>query len=71
MILRSVLKMVTETKYNVIDNEEHDYETINVNYLGPMEEFSKSRREVEKRLGRKVKFITVNSCTHIMEIFLV
>lgn len=70
MILKSVLKMVNEPRYNVIDNEEHDFETIKVDYLAPIEEFSKSRRAVEKKQGRTVKFITVNTCTHILEITL-
>lgn len=70
MILKSALKIINETKYTVIDNEEHDFETIKVDYLAPIEEFSKSRRAVEKKQGRTVKFITVNTCTHILEITL-
>lgn len=70
MILKSVLKIISETKYTVIDNEEHDFETIKVDYLAPIEEFSKSRRAVEKKQGRTVKFITVNTATHILEITL-
>ena len=71
MTLKSVLKMVNETKYNVIDNEEHGFSTIFVDYLGPQKAFTKAREQIERLHSRKVKFITVNTCTHVLEISLV
>lgn len=60
MILKSVLKMVNETKYNVIDNEEHEFETIKVDYLAPVEEFSKNRRaEVYEALANDLLYLKV------------